>query len=600
MDNKLADSINKICMVTVKVIGMLLILYLFLLSLFSTSVRSVRNYGTAENPQWGRYTYFLQDNPIVNIAWIALVAVILFLTVTYSAARKADKGIKTRHNDNSRKKCRGLATLISPEVICGFYFVIVLLYILNTRLLPKSDPAGLLRIAEEILNQDFHEFEKEGYMYRYPYQSGFVFLCIGAVRFFGTEAYLVLQIVNALSLTMFFYLLGKLEELWWGYTKTQTIFFILAGMICAIPLFLYVTFIYGNLPGMALALLAVYLLELFLKKRKITDLLGSSFCIAAAITLKSNCLIFLVAVLIILIWDILKGKEKKSSLLAIICILTCYIVINQGTLSCMEKITGKELSGGIPKTALIAMGLEEGMAGPGTENGSSNRIYEENGYDSKAADIAAREKIIASMKRFVKEPASLVSFFARKMALQCNEPTFQAFSVSGGRESGITIPKWLNSLIAGKGSLHLAKIMNRIHTVILFGICVYIFFMDVKKKNLDEFVFLITFIGAFIFQMFYEAKSQYMLIFFFVMLPYAARGYCILTEKPGNQEKKSITVEFIKYNKVRAGIGMATVCLAVVLGISTGLFAHTICLQSSDELLREYNEVIAVRENPNG
>ena len=68
MYSRFTAYINKICMTTVKVISLILMIYLFLLSTFSTSIRSVRNYsGDMNNPEWGRYTYFLRDDSIKNL-----------------------------------------------------------------------------------------------------------------------------------------------------------------------------------------------------------------------------------------------------------------------------------------------------------------------------------------------------------------------------------------------------------------------------------------------------------------------------------------------------------------------------------------------------
>ncbi len=594
MENKLAVKINKICMVTVKAIGMILMAYLFLLSIFSTSVRSVRNFGTAESPQWGRYTYFLPDNPLKHVIWIVLVIVFFGLAKAYGIKREREQ------SGNSRG---GRWKKYAPEVICGVYFLIVLLYILNTRLLPKSDPAGLLRIAEEILNGNFHEFEKEGYMYRYPYQSGFVFLCMAAVKIFGTQAFLALQVVNAVAITMFFYLLGKLAMIWWGYDRKQAAGFILISMASSFPLLLYVTFIYGNLPGMALSTAAIYFQQLFLKEKKEVRIFAAAVCISLAIVLKSNCLIPLVAMLIVLGWEGMKNGGKREALKAVFCVMACCFLINRGVSLGMEAITGYELSEGMPKTALIAMGLEEGAAGPGTESGTSNRIYEEGGFQYKEADGIAREQIEERLNGYIKNPAVLISFFARKMALQCNEPTFQCFSITGDRASNVVVPEWLNDLIAGRGSLYLAEMMNIMHAVILFGVCVYIFSVKVKRPAIDELIFLIIFIGSFLFQMFYEAKSQYMLIFFFMLLPYAVQGYQgLLTSliKPERKAGESITVDFIKENKMKVGIVSGVVCLIVAAGIWTGLFEHTICLQSGAEQLEEYYEAVQTRENPNG
>ncbi len=94
-----------------------------------------------------------------------------------------------------------------------------------------------------------------------------------------------------------------------------------------------------------------------------------------------------------------------------------------------------------------------------------------------------------------------------------------------------------------------------------------------------------------------------MLIFFFMQLPYSVQGYRGLLRsqiKSGRKAGGSITVDFIKKNKIKVGIVSGAVCLIVAAGIWTGLFEHTICLQSGAEQLEEYYEAVQTRENPNG
>ena len=58
--------------------------------------------------------------------------------------------------------------------------------------------------------------------------------------------------------------------------------------------------------------------------------------------------------------------------------------------------------------------LEEGAAGPGTENGTSNRIYEENGYDSKAADEVSKGKIVSVYETIYKESTIAYQLFCKE------------------------------------------------------------------------------------------------------------------------------------------------------------------------------------------
>ena len=550
--------------------------YLFLLSIFSTSIRSVKNYsGDALNPEWGRYIYFLADNPIKHLFIILSVIFILLILKSFMNEKK---GI-IRHK------------AISSKTICVFFFLFSCWFVLNTQFYPKSDPGKMLRIAQEILNGDYHEFAKEGYMYRYPYQSGFVLYCMLALKIFNQYAFLMLQIFNAAFLTAMYFFLTKCAELLWECKRHETIN-TLVYMLCSIPLFFYITFIYGNIPGLSLAVIAIYFELRFFRESKFKWILGASLCMGIAVAFKSNCMIFMIAMLIVLLMNFLQKRKMRDLLTAVLLILLCYIIINKGVCLTMENLAGVKLSQGMPKSAFVMMGLEEGMAAPGVENGSSNRIFEENGYDYALTDKAAKELIIARMKTYVTDWKLGIDFFARKQAAQCNEATYQCFSIIEERKTEVVVPSSINYFIMGRGKYQLTEFLNIIQSIIIFGVCAYIFSFNSKKQKIDELIFLLVYIGGFVFQIFWEAKSQYLLIFFFVLLPYMIKGYSIIVERLYNFIRK-IDLKMFNRKKIFSVVAGAVLCILTTISLmNSWTFNHVIKIQSDEMILQEYYEIM--------
>lgn len=62
------------------------------------------------------------------------------------------------------------------------------------------------------------------------------------------------------------------------------------------------------------------------------------------------------------------------------------------------------------------------------------------------------------------------------------------------------------------------------------GVLVFVLF-DIKNCSIEHLIFAIIFIGGFVFHLFWEAKCQYTITYFVLLIPYAAKGYKIAQEK---------------------------------------------------------------------
>lgn len=72
--------------------------------------------------------------------------------------------------------------------------------------------------------------------------------------------------------------------------------------------------------------------------------------------------------------------------------------------------------------------------------------------------------------------------------------------------------------------------MNVVQTLVLFGTVMY-FILNYKKIKIKELIFAIIFIGGFIFHLLWEAKCQYTITYFILLIPYTVLGYKCISEK---------------------------------------------------------------------
>ena len=67
-------------------------------------------------------------------------------------------------------------------------------------------------------------------------------------------------------------------------------------------------------------------------------------------------------------------------------------------------------------------------------------------------------------------------------------------------------------------------LFNILQSIILFGtLCYFVF--DSKNASLSTLLPAVTFIGGFLFLLFWEAKAQYTILFFILLIPYSITGF---------------------------------------------------------------------------
>lgn len=563
---------------------------LFLLLLHSVYSTSFLGTLVLEDGSWQERTLNIADSPLRHLLLFLVLSVMLL------AGRKVWESVRVRVMADRRA--------VYGERIFWIFTIITLavgaVYVWMTQLYPGSDPAKVYGIAMQWRQRDFSAFQEEGYLFRYPFQSGIVLFFYLLSFLFGEGNYVGVQLVNVICLAVIygllvklFPLIGDLEEVGGGqFRGLQSAVYL--SLIAWTPLAFYVTYLYGILPGMALSLGAVCFALRYLSTRRYCYIAAASLCIGLATVVKMNCLIYLIAIICFLAYDaidlllITKGEHRQKWLLSILFIVCmCLSVMLCGQLSdrLVERITGQELGDGEVMLSWVVMGLQEAPLGPGCYNGYIGDVFTAYHYDTKQITEASLEDLRRTVTRMSENPLDEgLPFFARKTAFQWNDPTFICLECTRWRDTEVTIPGWLMSLIYGRGSVYLSILLNYMQTLILLCALLYILFRW-HSRNLYELMGVVIFLGGFLFHMFWESGASYTLPYFILLIPYAV---CGMTEWMRYLEavikrigkKENTAVEEPKAGKKKVILyGAALAFLLLLIAFTrTNLFDRTIAL----------------------
>ena len=566
--------LEKICKYVVLVLWGGIILYLTVLSFLGTSAEALRNTAAeGETSQYTPYIYYLPDNPWKHIFFL-IIFILICLGIKYVLCKR-----EAKTNRTITDRTWLLGGMISLLLIGTFY-------VFCTQFRPISDPAKLQLVASEMQQGNFGQFMEGEYMQRYPFQSGFLLVVYYAMKLFGDTEFVVMQFFNVLAVAIACYCIYKSVQL--IFHKNIRVGWL--ALISFIPMLLYTTFVYGNLLSFAAAMAAVYLEFSFFHSEKISHAVLSAILISLAIVLKSNSLIIFCAMLIYGLCKLVFKTNRIKVSLYLLMLIVFYIIGNKAVESWTERIAGVQLSKGMPKIAWVAMGLQDGGKAPGYWTGSSVALYIENNYDYTKTSDAAMQVIENRLQYFSNDLENGVDFFGRKIAAQWNEPTFQAIRISRGRLSERQIPGWINSMIEGRGSIYLSEMLNIFQAWVYFGALLYVI-IYFRKCSLDELIFAVIMMGGFIFHLFWEGKSQYVMLYFFCLIPYAVFGYQALVNLLWNFDYRNISKKKIK--SICVGVALAVI-IAVPIGMhvkTMKIFQYTLGVRSSEELLTEYSEI---------
>ena len=498
-------SVEDLLIGIIRIFAVIILAYLFFLTVFTTSPLKSENVPLPEDgiTIFGIDPVQVADSPMIHAMVIGAFVVILFLI--------SRKMIKVP-NVSALKKWH----------LYVLFFVVGVIYLVTLNSHPISDPLKVLNIAEQILQGDYSTFtEVDGYMHRYPFQNAIVLLDMGLVKVFGEHAFFAYQLINLFSQLVFIGFMGKSLELAWG--RDSRIVGLSKMMIILFPVFfLYITYNYGNVISMALIMVSIYFEQLYFRNHMIRNLLCGSIFAALACVMKSNSRIIVIAMIICLLLDFIKSRNKYNILFIVLLVvlrMAAFAAVNNS----MEAITGIDTPKGMPMINWVCIGI----SGDGPYNGVSVSIYEDAGYDYDKSVEYAKEFIKLRMHKMMDRKSELIRWFGRKMAVAWSNPTFDSFELSSHDDSRV-LGAFYTSLVEGNIRTILEKYLNLFQSVILF--LTLLFVISTKKIDTEKIVMILATLGGFAFHIIWESGAHYVLPYFMFLFPYAANGICLIVD----------------------------------------------------------------------
>lgn len=484
-------------------IFMAIIGYLLIASVFSTCYLGDYRYDTMSGVVEinKEHTFYIRDRFLPHIVLFLLFSVLLCICKT--------DGFKKIF----QQKNLGI-------FICVAAGLLSLFIILEGQYYPKFDQKHIVEAAAALNKGDTSDFDKGGYLFIFPFQTGIILYYQLLERLFGETNYLAMQAVNVLWIVLAYYFFMKISGILWEKRSYE----LGSAVLCLLffPYLLYAAFLYGTVIGMAFALFSFYMMLLFEKNEKVSYLLLCGLSMGIATVWKSNYMIFMIAELIYLFLSAISAKGKgfkavRPKLLLMAAILFCFLLGRFGVNTYIRSLNdGMEVKG-IPMTAWVAMGLQDGKAAPGWYNGYNNRVYEENDYDYERTEAAVLDEIRGIVRHYPQDVSASISFFVKKVISQWNNPTFQSLWILDDEQG----ERWLTQ---GNGRYLFILWVNLLQTWILTGVFFYAVFRF-RKSRLQEILLPMTFVGGFVFHLIWEAEGLYAILYFPLLLPLSICGY---------------------------------------------------------------------------
>ena len=385
-----------------------------------------------------------------------------------------------------------------------FVFGLGILLILFGRTVPAADALSVYNAAAEwILGNTDIIHPTVSYLSYYPQQIGlmaFLELLLRIWNLTGLSVpawhFIKLVYVCLLCGAIWFQHLS-LQYLWpENYKKISCCYLVL--VCCNLPMIMYSSFVYGEIPSFAALSVGCYLLLRLLGSvspggsyrdnvspgssyrdnispggsspdssyrdnvsrndapsvtaydyvpRMLRQILftgfGSILFLTLSVMLRKNSLIPVIAVLLVLLFEALRPGRNGKMRLGLLIMAVCLAVTSVGILpliqKCYEKKAGNTLSSGVTAMSYLAMGMQEASRGCGWYNGFNIDTYDTAGMDTALANEISRLAIDERLTYFREHPGYTADFYLHKHLSQWADGTYASrqatLATYGGRSA---------------------------------------------------------------------------------------------------------------------------------------------------------------------
>ena len=468
---------------------------------------------------------------------------------------------------------------ISPQVVASisalFYLWTGLVLIYRVDPAIRAAAKFCFEAAVGFLNNDYSSLERGGYLFENAHQIGFVLYEMLLAHIsqdirFVYFINLVLTLANNL-------LIIRLTSIMTGENEEAIKLASLLSLIF-LPQLYFILFGYNQTISITLMLLSCVMMGRFLRQHGIPSMLFMIVTAYLAVCVRGNASIFIIAECIIILLHYLRRKaaaekelqkryedpdyrhsnepvpaprRNRLCLAAVILLLIAMVLSGPAMRLAGERVTGQEMPQQLPKHMWIAMGMQGGDLAPGWYNGYIYRTYRNNDYNMALTSEMAKHEISDRIQVFAGNPGLMLFFYSQKIISTWCEPTFESIWSGPLEDMNQHIDgKLLHELYTGgKPYSVYCNYCALIDLPLYIGASIGAFALltglirpRTKNRNkkdrrskvlspacLDMLLFPALFlIGGFLFHILWETKSQYAMVYIYMLIPLTSFGYAMI------------------------------------------------------------------------
>lgn len=454
---------------------------------------------------WESIIYY-SDSLIMNIIWLAVSIMIVYLLLPF---------------------IRKIPFIYQLSILFVWTVTLGTIWVYSSNSAPTEDSWYVTYASWDFAHgyYDLLSDVDERYFRDYSFQLGYVFFNEIIMRVVGSfmriRNLLFLEEINVFLLAFCYVGIVLINKLIFTDKRICAITVILF-MFSAQPI-IFCSFLYGIIPGITFAVYGVLFMILYFKKNKIAFGILSAIFIALSVMIKTNNNIVLVAVCCTVFVMMSRRKEIIRDIIYIAFTVVISLSITPAVKAMYESRANTDLGESIPYTSWFLIGLNEAENAPGWYNKKYTvSLFKENEFDSKVTRKEAMTMIKERLEYFKNNPLYRREFFYKKFISQWNETSYQSIWNNVVRHNYLprtALAEW----VCFDGEAHVKRYMD-IYAQLIFVSVFLGLICCLKNKNFLSIIFPLIILGGMMYHLLAEAKSQYAMPYFILMIGFASYG----------------------------------------------------------------------------
>lgn len=422
------------------------------------------------------------------------------------------------------------------RIVCTFITIAIsLLWCTFANYGPVYDSVYMLQGVNQVISGTRLSGELQSavddYFSLYPFQIGYMTYCYIVALLFRVNNYFAYRVLNIVMAVVIVNILPKIVELLTHNKKASSLTCIL--ITAFLPLSFFSTFLYGNIISLAFCLVASYQalqIDFSNKRNAARHVSIMAVSLFFALWFKLNASIFYIA---LGLWFVLCAiKHKAPAYLLLVALLVIVYAITNFALSYTLHMFFPNLSlEPMPLVCWLSLGLIDSDKSPGWWNSYVTDLVANSNRESLLMANEAIQVVHDRVSTFTSDPAYALWFFGKKDLTQWSEPTFGSLFWSF---CGINTPNQTgyyydaNSLLQDSFMNGSARVIYETYCdafqSVIYVLATVGLIVQFRKKNVASVLFVIVFLGGFLYHTLFEAKSTYVMPYFILLIMFAAIG----------------------------------------------------------------------------